>query len=168
MKHALKVSFMQEIDDYDRYDLRLLAALQGDGSLTNQQLADKVHLSPSQCSRRRARLEADGTITGYRAELAAGRLGFAITAFINVTLATHGPDNSRRFTSMIAGLGAVQEAHALTGDMDYLLKVAVADLAGLAELINDHILPHDTVDRVRSSIALETLKADNRFPIVVV
>ena len=73
----------------DSFDLRLLAALQDDGRLTNQELAEIAGLSASQCSRRRMRLEEDGVIAGYRAQLASQALGFELIAFIQITLATH-------------------------------------------------------------------------------
>ncbi|RAN85677.1 AsnC family transcriptional regulator, partial [Bacillus sp. SRB_28] len=75
--------------DVDGFDLKMLAALQDDGRLTNQQLADAVGLSASQCSRRRTRLEDDGIVAGYHADLAAERLGFNVVAFVHITLATH-------------------------------------------------------------------------------
>jgi len=153
------------MSEFDQYDLRLLAALQASGNLTNQELAERVLLSASQCSRRRARLEATGAIRRYRADLDAEQLGYRVTGFVNVTLSTHSPDNSRRFKSMITRVPEILEAHALTGDMDYLLKVLVADLAGLSQVINDVLLPHDTVAHVRSSIVLETLKSEPSVPI---
>src|SRR3954447_10693958 len=99
----------------DDADLRLLAALQDDGRLTNNELADKVRLSPSQCSRRRAALEQAGVIEGYHAALSAEALGLGVTVFVQVTLATHSPDNAKRFAALIGPLEEVQEAYALTG-----------------------------------------------------
>ena len=81
----------------DAFDLEVLAALQDDGRLTNQQLADLVGLSASQCSRRRMRLEEEKVIAGYHADLASEALGFNLMAFIHITLATHSPDNAERF-----------------------------------------------------------------------
>src|SRR6266849_5128065 len=75
----------------DPFDLKLLSALQDDGRLTNQQLADLVGLSASQCSRRRMRLEQEQVIAGYHADLASEALGFGLIAFIHITLATHSP-----------------------------------------------------------------------------
>src|SRR4030088_3369391 len=75
----------------DGFDLKILAALQDDGGLTNQQLADVAGLSASQCSRRRMRLEQEKVISGYHADLAGEALGFNLIAFIPITLATHSP-----------------------------------------------------------------------------
>jgi DNA-binding Lrp family transcriptional regulator len=149
----------------DGFDLRLLDALQADGARTNQQLADLVHLSPSQVSRRRQRLEETGLIRRYRADLDAVRLGFGVSVFIFVSLATHAGLNARRFADLVRAMPEVQEAHAMTGDADYLLKLIVRDLKGLSTLVNEVLLPHESVARVRSSIVLETLKDDPRLPL---
>ena len=149
----------------DDADLKLLSALQDNGALTNQQLAEAVLLSPSQCSRRRQRLEQAGVIRRYRADLDPALLGFGITVFIFVALATHSRNNARRFRDLVATLAMVQETHALTGDSDYLLKVVVTDLRALSALVNDVLLPHEAVERVRSSIVLETLKDEAKLPI---
>ncbi|HWV44345.1 Lrp/AsnC family transcriptional regulator [Pseudorhodoplanes sp.] len=156
---------IQDSADIDPVDLKLLSALQDNGALTNQELADAVRLSPSQCSRRRQRLEQSGVIRRYRADLDPAKLGFGITVFIFVTLATHSRNNARRFRDLVATLAMVQETHALTGDSDYLLKVIVTDLRALSALVNDVLLPHETVERVKSSIVLETLKDDARLPL---
>ena len=86
----------------DAFDLKILAALQDDGRLTNQQLADVAGLSASQCSRRRMRLEEEKVISGYHADLASEALGFNVIAFIQITLATHSPDNARKFRASSA------------------------------------------------------------------
>src|SRR5689334_25091890 len=112
----------------DAFDLKMLAALQDDGRLTNQQLADLVGLSASQCSRRRTRLEEEKVIAGYHADLANEALGFNVLAFIQITLATHSPNNAKRFRDLMRRVDEIQEAYSLTGDADYLLKVVLSDL----------------------------------------
>jgi DNA-binding Lrp family transcriptional regulator len=149
----------------DSFDHRLLAAVQANGAHTNQELAHVVGLSPSQISRRRQQLEADGIIAGYAARLDAEKLGFGVRAFIHVALAAHSPDNSRRFADLVRRTPEIQEAHALTGESDYLLKVAVRSLKDLSALVNDVLLPHESVDRVRSEIVLETLKESQALPL---
>ena len=108
--------------DVDTFDLKMLAALQADGRLTNQQLADHIGLSASQCSRRRMRLEEDKVIAGYHADLAADALGFNLIAFIHITLATHSPDNAKKFRDLVNRVDDIQEAYSLTGDADYVLR----------------------------------------------
>ncbi|HEX2942771.1 MAG TPA: Lrp/AsnC family transcriptional regulator [Rhodopila sp.] len=156
---------MHDPVDVDAFDLRLLLALQDDARLTNQQIGERIGLSPSQCSRRRAALEAAGLIRGYRAELAAEALGLHVLAFIQVTLAAHSAENAQRFRDLLSRVQEVQEAYAMTGDTDYLLKAIVPDLKGLSRLVNDVLLAHDTVARVRSSIVLDRLKDSGRLPL---
>jgi DNA-binding Lrp family transcriptional regulator len=156
---------MHDPPTLDGFDLRLLIALQANGRLTNQQVGESIGLSASQCSRRRAALEEAGLIRGYRADLATEALGFRLLAFIQVTLSTHSGENSRNFRELIARVDEIQEAYALTGDADYLLKVIVPDLKDLSVLINDVLLPHPTVARVRSSIVLDRLKETARLPL---
>ena len=149
----------------DSFDLRILAALQDDGRLTNQELADVAGLSASQCSRRRMRLEQDGVIAGYRAQLASQALGFELIAFIQITLATHSPDNAERFRALVNRVDDIQEAYALTGDSDYLLKVVLRDLKSLSDIVNNVLMPHQSVAHVRSSIVLDRLKESAKLPL---
>lgn len=149
----------------DRNDRRILALLQDDARLTNQELAERVFLSASQCSRKRARLEEAGIIRGYRAELDRESLGFGLVNVITVTLATHTRGNAQHFARLIAGLPEVMEAHALTGEMDYLIKVVTKDLRSLSEFVNDVLLPHDSVQHVKTAIVLETLKESLSLPV---
>jgi len=156
---------MHSYDIIDRFDRAILALLQKDARLTNNELSEQVNLSASQCSRRRTRLEDDGLIAGYHAKLDREKVGLGIVTIINVTLATHNPDNSKRFAALIKNLPEVQEAHALTGEMDYFIKVVAPDLNGLREFVNDVLLPHESVQNVKTSIVLETLKDTSSLPI---
>ena len=149
----------------DPFDHKIITALQHHGAQTNQQLSDTVGLSPSQISRRRQQLEEAGILTGYVARLSPEKLGFGVRAFVHVTLARHSPDNSRRFADLVRRTPEILESHALTGDADYLLKVVVRNLKDLAALINETLLPHDSIDRVRSEIVLETLKESFALPL---
>ena len=147
------------------FDVKLLAALQTDGRLTNNDLADAVGLSASQCSRRRLALEDAGIIEGYHGRLSPQAVGLNVIAFVQVTLAAHSPDNSKRFQKLIDGLPEVQEAYSLTGEADYLIKLIVTDLKALARILNEVLLPHASVARVRSSIVLDGLKQTTALPL---
>ncbi len=149
----------------DRFDVVLLQTLQDEGRLTNFELADRVGLSASQCSRRRAALEASGTIESYHARLSDEALGLDVTVFVQVTLATHSPDNSQQFHQLIGSLDEVQEAYSLTGESDYLVRLTVPDLKALNRILNDVFLPHHSVAHVRSSIVLDRLKQTMRLPL---
>lgn len=149
----------------DQFDRKIMALLQEDARLTNNDLSERVNLSPSQCSRRRQRLEEEGFIGGYRAVLDRDRLGFGLVNMVTVTLSTHNRDNARRFAELVARLPEVQEAHALTGEMDYSLKVVTRDLKSLAAFVNEVLLPHESVQHVKTAIVLETLKETASLPL---
>src|SRR6201996_4227866 len=151
--------------EVDAFDLKLLAALQDDGRLTNQELADLVGLSASQCSRRRMRLEQDKVIAGYHADLSGEALGFNLVAFINITLATHSPDNAKKFRELVNRVDEIQEAYSLTGDADYGLKAVLRELKGLSDIVNNVLMPHPSVAHVRSSIVLDRLKESAKLPL---
>lgn len=149
----------------DAFDVKLLDALQVDGRLTNYELAERVGLSASQCSRRRQALEESGVIACYCAHLSTEAVGLQMTVFVHVRLNTHSPDNSRHFQGLIARLAEVQEAYSLTGESDYLLKLVVTDLKALSQLLNDVFLPHESVAHVRSSVVLDRLKETSVLPL---
>jgi DNA-binding Lrp family transcriptional regulator len=151
--------------DIDNFDRKILDALQRDAARTNADIGAAIGLSSSQVSRRRARLEAQHIIRGYRADIDGARLGFTLTVFVHVSLATHSRDNARKLRDLVRLTPAIQEAYALTGEADYLLKVTVAGLQELSVLVNEVLLPHEAVERVRSEIALETLKDAREWPI---
>lgn len=150
----------------DDLDNRLLAALQKDAHLTAQDLSERLNLSPSQVGRRRQRLEADGYIKGYTARLDAARVGLHVQAFVQVQMATHVPDDVRKFTRKIELAPEVVNAWTLTGEADYLLHVFCRDLPALNRLIHDVILPEPAVARVQSQIVMDHLKADAPLPTV--
>ena len=149
----------------DEFDRKILALLQVDARLTNNPLSARVPHTPSQCSRRRQRLEEEGLIRGYRALLDREKLGFVLVSMVSVTLATHNRDNARRFADLVSRLPEVQEAHALTGEMDYILKVVTPDLKMLSEFVNGVLLPHDSVQHVKTAIVLDTLKEAGPLPL---
>ena len=141
--------------DLDAFDRRILSALQADASLTNAALSERVNLSPSQCSRRRIALEDAGYIRGYRAELNAAKLGYAVEAFSRVTLLDHVEGTADTISRFFDGLDEVLAAYTLTGDADYLLHVRVKSLDDLAAFVHRTLLPHPKVAQVRSDIVLQ-------------
>ena len=149
----------------DRFDIEILDQLQRDAGRTNAQLAEKVHMSPSQISRRRAALEGAGYIKGYKAQLDDHKLGFEIDVFIRVALSGHSNKTAEQFTSFLRRLDAVKSAYAISGDADYLLHVKARSLTELSEIISRDILPHTNIREVRSEIVLECLKDNGLLPI---
>ncbi|MDT6962220.1 MULTISPECIES: Lrp/AsnC family transcriptional regulator [unclassified Cupriavidus] len=149
----------------DPYDLALLAALQADGRSTHQQLAERVHLSPSQVGRRLARLETDGVITGYRVNLSLPALGLGVMVFISVKLAHHGDTIIERFGEEIMLLEEVQECYAVAGEADYLIRVVVQDLPMLADFTMKRLMRVPGVESIRSNIVLTPLKKEGPLPL---
>lgn len=149
----------------DRIDLHLLAELQRGGRLTNAELAERVHLSPSACLRRVQRLERDGVISGYRAEVDAERIGLGLQAFVRVQLEKHGSAPVERFAAAVDGWDEVVACHALTGDMDYLLHVVVEDLDHFSRFLLDRLLNENGVADVNSSFVLRTVKRFSGLPL---
>ncbi|MDB6180854.1 Lrp/AsnC family transcriptional regulator [Paracoccus fistulariae] len=144
----------------DRFDIAILVALQRDGATTNAALAEIVNLSASQCSRRRAALEAAGVIEGYSARLNAAKLGFGLRAIIRVNLSSHGQGKESDFARFVASQPQIRSAFSVSGDADYVLDIRSHDLEAFADFVHRHLLPHPQVAQVRSEIVLKTLKDD--------
>ena len=151
--------------DLDTFDLKILSELQRDGRLTNGELADRIGLSASQCSRRRTRLEKANVIRGYVALVEPAQVGIGLTSIISVTLAHHDADNAKRLRQLLLDLPQVQDAYALTGEMDYSIKVVSRDLDALSRFINDTLLAHEAVQNVRTAIVLDTIKSIPALPL---
>jgi len=149
----------------DRTDLLLLAELQQAGRQTNAELAERVHLSASACLRRVQRLEREGVIAGYHAELDGERLGLGLQAFVRVHLARHDAASIAAFAKHVNDWPEVVACHALTGDMDYLVHVAVSDLEHFSRFLLDKLLAQDGVADVNSSLVLRTVKAFRGLPL---
>ena len=149
----------------DRTDLLLLAELQRAGRQTNAELAERVNLSASACLRRVQRLERDGVIAGYRAEVDPERLGLGLQAFVRVQLSRHDSGAIDAFSGFVNDWDEVIACHALTGDMDYLLHIAVSDLEHFSRFLLDRLLNQAGVDDVNSSFVLRTVKAFRGLPL---
>jgi Lrp/AsnC family leucine-responsive transcriptional regulator len=149
----------------DRTDRKLLALLQADATPSHAELAERVHLSPSQVSRRIQRLTADGVIRAQVALLNEAALGLGVEAYVTVTLASYAREVAAGFHARVAALGEVVECCALTGDADYLLRVLTRDLAAFSRLMNEDILGHGDAAGVRSSIVLDRIKRTTELPL---
>ena len=144
--------------ELDRIDLLLLAELQRAARQTHAELAERVHLSPSACLRRVQRLEREGVISGYRAEVDPERLGLGLQAFVRVQLKSHDAERIDTFARQVNAWPEVVACHALTGDMDYLLHVVVSGLEHFSHFLLDHLLAQGDVGDVNSSFVLRTVK----------
>lgn len=149
----------------DSLDARLLSELQRRSDVTAQELGEILNLSPSQAARRRAKLESDGVIAAYRAQLNPSRLGLTVQAFVQVQMAAHSADNAASFIKLVDKLPEVVGCWTLTGEADYLLRVWVSDLPALNNLLHNQLLPHPSVARVQSQIVMDQPKADAGLPV---
>lgn len=149
----------------DRTDLRILTTLQANGRITNAELATEVNLSPSACLRRVQRLEAEGVIAGYGARLEPRTLGLGLQAFVRVQLRQHESEVIDAFREHVGAWEEVVACYALTGDMDYLLQVYVADLDDFSRFLLDRLLNAAGVADVNTSFVLRTVKASAALPL---
>jgi DNA-binding Lrp family transcriptional regulator len=115
--------------DIDHTNEKILRELSRDGRISNLELADRIGLSPSACLRRVQDLERNGTITGYRATLNRAAIGTGFVAYITVGLNDHSKASQAAFERSIAAATQVRECHNVTGTIEYLLRIEVADLA---------------------------------------
>ena len=151
----------------DAVDLRILAQLQEDGSLTNVELARRVHLSPSPCLARVKALEAGGVIERYVALASAKQLGLGLNVFINISLKTQSKQALAEFEQRIAEHDQVMECYLMTGDSDYLIRVAVPDIAALERFILEQLTPIPGIEKIRSSFALKQVRYKTALPLPV-
>jgi len=147
----------------DTIDLRILDHLQRDGALSNVELARRVHLSPSPCLARVKALEAGGVIQRYVALANATALGLGLNVFIN--LKTQSKQALADFERRIAEHDEVMECYLMTGDSDYLIRVAVADIGALEKFILEQLTPIPGVEKIRSSFALKQVRYKTALPL---
>ena len=139
----------------DRYDQHILESLQQDARLNNQDLAERIGLSPSPCLRRVRALEESGLIVGYRALLDAKKLGLSLMALIHISMDRHTPERFANFEAAVSGLPEVLECLLITGqDADYQLKVLVRDMDHYQALLLNQITRIEGVTGVHSSFVL--------------
>ena len=143
------------LDDIDRH---ILLELQLDGRLTNQELADRVGLSPSPCLRRVRALEQAGVISGYRAVVSPDAVGLSITAFVRLTLSSHATDAVDGVEEELRGIPEVTEAYLLAGDHDYLLKVVVESFAAYERFLRDRLRVIPSLASIETTFAFGTTK----------
>ena len=153
----------------DAIDRAILQELQHDGRVSNVELAERVHLSPSACLRRVKQLEDRGVIAGYVALVSPERVGLGLTAYLNVRLEKHSEMHKRNpmdlFRAAVQTWPEVVECAALTGEMDYLLRVVVQDMAHYARFIMDTLLKHPSVEDCKTSFVLDRVKNTTAVPV---
>jgi DNA-binding Lrp family transcriptional regulator len=149
----------------DAIDLRILAELQEDGALTNVELARRVHLSPSPCLVRVKALETAGVIQRYVALANPKAVGLGLNVFISISLKEQAKDSLAEFERRIAEHEEVMECYLMTGDSDYLIRVAVRDIAELERFIIEQLTPIPGIEKIRSSFALKQVRYKTALPL---
>jgi Lrp/AsnC family transcriptional regulator, leucine-responsive regulatory protein len=150
------------LDDIDR---KIIDALQGDGRMTAQQLADQIGLSPSPCARRVRIMEDLGVITGYAALIDQDLVGLAISVFASIKLERQRESELERFNTAIARWPEVVDCYLMTGQRDYLLRVVVRDLHAYDRFLKEKLTRLEGVASIESSFALAQIKRSNRLPL---
>jgi Lrp/AsnC family transcriptional regulator, leucine-responsive regulatory protein len=149
----------------DAIDRRILERLQHDGRLSNADLAEQVGLSPSPCWRRVKALEEAGVIKGYAAQVDAKSVGLSVNVFMSVSLSTQVEKALKNFERAAAERPEVMECYLMTGDSDYLIRVAVADIAALERFILEQLTPIPGIEKIRSSFALKQVRYKTALPL---
>jgi Lrp/AsnC family leucine-responsive transcriptional regulator len=152
---------MRDLDEIDR---RILLELQRDGRVSNQDLADRVGLSPSPCLRRVRLLEEAGVIAGYRAVVDQEAVGLPITAFVRITLETHGQDVVERVEEQIRQTAEIVEAYLLAGDQDYLLKVTIGSFSSYETFVRTRLRTIPGLASIETTFAFGVTKQVSPLP----
>jgi DNA-binding Lrp family transcriptional regulator len=155
----------QYSEDLDEQDIAILREMQTDGSLSNVELARRVSLSPPATHARVRRLEELGFIRGYVALLDRDKIGYDLLCFITVSLRMHQPDEVQRFRTTVIELPEVLECYHITGDYDYILKVAVQNRLDLQRFLMDKLTPIPGIERIYTRVALTEIKATTALPL---
>ncbi|ASK35252.1 AsnC family transcriptional regulator [Alcanivorax sp. N3-2A] len=156
----------QKIATLDRTDLKILQALQDDGGLTNQQLAERIGLSPSPCSRRVQKLESAGVIVRRETVLDPRALGLDLTAMIQISMDRHTPERFANFEATVKQYPEVQQCYLVTGqEADYLLKVVVPDIDHYQQFLLNKITRIEGVSGVQSSFIMRRVIDTTALPL---
>ncbi|QFU16301.1 winged helix-turn-helix transcriptional regulator [Microvirga thermotolerans] len=149
----------------DALDLKILAALQEDGRLTNNELADRVGLSPSPCLRRVRRLERDGFIRAYRAVLNRDSVGLGLTVFVEIKVEKHSRDNAKALQDALSSLPEVVACHMVSGTADFMVEIAVPNLKAYERLLTETLLTLPMIGDIRSNFVLTRVKSEAPLPL---
>jgi len=151
--------------ELDALDLKILRALQTDGSLSNVELARRVGLSPSPCLARVKALQDSGLIRQYVALLDAKQLGLHLNVFISISLKHQTRTALEAFEARLCTREEVMECYLMTGDADQVVRVAVPDMAALEKFILEQLSPMPEVEKIRSSFALKQVRYKTALPV---
>ena len=148
----------------DKKDRHIIRALQENGRMPNQELADKVGLSPSPCLRRLRALENSGVIRGYSVDVDREAYGLPVTVFVRVKLEKHTKTTVSNFETQVQKIENIIECHVMTGLSDYLLKVVIEDLASYETFVRKHLHPIGGIASIDTSFAYGVVKKTAVLP----
>ncbi|TPK27006.1 MULTISPECIES: Lrp/AsnC family transcriptional regulator [unclassified Mesorhizobium] len=152
----------------DKIDIKILSQLQKNGRVTNVELADLVNLSPSPCLMRVKKLQAEGFITGYSAQIDVSKLGQTLTIFTEVTLKHHQQNDFARFLTAIQKVDSVIECHLISGGYDYLVKFVTAGISEY-QTIMERMLELDIgIDKYFSFVVLKSPIVKSHLPLDII
>jgi DNA-binding Lrp family transcriptional regulator len=151
--------------DLDKTDRAILAALQRDGRMPIARLAETVGLSETPCARRLKRLESDGYIERYRAQLSRKALGFGVVAFVLVRFAVHDREVANRFEREILAIERILSCHNVSGTADYLLQVVAHDLDDYGTFLRESLRVLPGVTSIESALSLREVKREAGMPL---
>ena len=150
----------------DKYDQRILEEIQADGRISNQDLAERIGLSPSPCLRRVRQLEEDGIIDRYVALLNPDKMGLKMTALIQISMDKHTPERFARFEQEVSSFPEVQSCYLITGQSaDYILKVVVRDMDHFQAFLLGKLTRIEGVSGVHSSFVMRKVVDKTSIPI---
>jgi len=148
----------------DQKDRQIITALQENGRLTNQELSEKVNLTPSPCLRRLRSLEETAVIKGYTAIVDEIAYGLPITAFVRIRLERHNEESVRLFERKVQDTDSILDCYMMTGGSDYLLRVLVESLEDYEQFVRSRLHVIDGIAAIETSFAYGTVKRASRFP----
>jgi DNA-binding Lrp family transcriptional regulator len=151
----------------DSIDLRLLAELQENGRITNVELSRRAKITAPPCLRRMRALEKAGYIQGYHADLDAKLLGFEVTGFAFVGLASQHDHDLKHFEEKIRSWPMVRECYMLSGEVDFILKIAARDLSSFQRFITDTLTSEENVASVKTALCIHPSKHEPGVPIEI-
>jgi DNA-binding Lrp family transcriptional regulator len=159
------LSTKEQLEQLDEMDKEVLRLLQEDGRMSIAELARRVNLSTPGLQKRLKKLEQKGVIDRYVTLINREALGLDLLCFAQVTLTHHQPECASNFCTRVQGLPEVLECHYLAGEFDYLLKFVVSNHQHLEKLLREKIIPIPGVDKIRTSIVLNEVKASTSLPL---
>ncbi|MEO9600526.1 Lrp/AsnC family transcriptional regulator [Parasphingorhabdus sp.] len=154
---------MMNNSNFDSIDRSILSILQKNARISMLDLSEQIGLSPTPCARRVKNLETSGVILGYRAELDDARLGSGFSVFVSVQLDKQVNNALHAFEDAIATYPEVADCWLMTGNRDYLMRIAVADLADFEAFLTGKLTKIPSVASIESSVPIRRVKSQSSY-----